>query len=123
MANAPTAPPGPPPAPPSPPPPAHGMPPDGDPLRIVTGEAEAASERILINAVEGWGKTTMAANSPNPLILMAEGETGYETLLAHDLVPAVARATVTGWPQLLAQIDALIYPANGHYSIPSIPRP
>ena len=63
--------------------------------------------RIVLNAIEGWGKTSCAAFAPNPAILMAEGETGYETLLGAGLVPSVDAARVTGWQALLNLLDEL----------------
>jgi len=63
--------------------------------------------RIIINAVEGFGKTSAGANAPDPVILMAAGETGYLTLLGSGLVPQVPVAKIEGWAQLLATVDAL----------------
>ena len=37
--------------------------------------------RLIIHGVEGVGKTSIAANAPNPIFLMARGETGLETLI------------------------------------------
>lgn len=92
-----------------PPPPTSGwQSAPGAPLEIITGASQGVSDRIVLTAIQGWGKTTMAANSPQPLILMAQGETGYETLLAHNLVPEVPRARVASWPQLLSTLDILI---------------
>ncbi|HUW30151.1 MAG TPA: hypothetical protein VM223_00910, partial [Planctomycetota bacterium] len=53
--------------------------------------------RIVLNAVEGWGKTSTAAFSPKPAILMAAGETGYQTLLGAGLVPEVDTAFANSW--------------------------
>ena len=63
--------------------------------------------RMIINAVEGWGKTTALAHAPKPVILMADGETGYKTLLGSGLVPKLDGALVETWPQLMAALDAL----------------
>jgi len=61
--------------------------------------------RIILNAVEGWGKTTMGTYAPNPAILMATGETGYTTLLGAGLVPNVDAAHIATWEELLAMLD------------------
>lgn len=37
--------------------------------------------RLVVHGVEGVGKTSLAANAPKPIFLMARGETGLETLL------------------------------------------
>jgi hypothetical protein len=64
-----------------------------------------APPRIILNAVEGWGKTSMAAYMEEPAILMARGETGYETLLGSGLVPSVDAARVDDWPGLLGLLE------------------
>ena len=60
--------------------------------------------RGIINAVEGWGKTTLAAYAPDPLIIQVRTETGYETLHRAALVPTVDCATVQTWDELLAVV-------------------
>jgi hypothetical protein len=62
--------------------------------------------RIVLNAVEGWGKTSFAANAPGVAILMGQGETGYTTLFNAGLVPAVPTANITSWADLLAFLDS-----------------
>ena len=74
--------------------------------------------RGVLYAVEGWGKTTVAAYAPKPLILMNDGETGYETLLSNDLVPNVDRAgPIESWPQLMATLDYIRNNDTGHHSL------
>ena len=63
--------------------------------------------KLALNAVEGFGKTTIAAYAPNPFIIMAKGETGYDTLLQYGRVPHVDSQIVDSWPQLFALLDAL----------------
>jgi len=97
------------PAPPPSPPPSNG---NGLPANLIVptlGKAEAKFQppRIVVNGVEGWGKTTLAAFAPNPAILMARGETGYETLLGAGTVPNVDRSLIDTWPGLLALLDQL----------------
>jgi len=70
--------------------------------------------RIVLNAVEGWGKTTAIAHAEDVAILMAAGETGYDTLLGVGSVPAVTTAHVDSWSGLLALLDA--WP-SGHKTI------
>ena len=66
-----------------------------------------AGNAIVINGVEGVGKTTIAASAPNPAILMAGRERGYETLYNNDLVPECSCAVLESWSDTLAQVDAL----------------
>lgn len=75
---------------------------------LVTPTAQFQPPRVVLNAVEGWGKTTAAAYADRPAIVMVAGETGYTTLLGSGSVPAVPTATVATWPELLALIDTLI---------------
>jgi hypothetical protein len=64
--------------------------------------------RIVINAVEGWGKTSAAAYAPNCAILMARGETGYETLMNAGRVPEITAAKIDSWKGLLGLLDGMI---------------
>jgi len=66
-----------------------------------------APPRLILNAVEGWGKTSMGAHMESPAILMASGETGYETLLGSGLVPSVDAARVDDWLGLLGLLEGL----------------
>ena len=47
----------------------------------------AIAPRIVLNAVEGFGKTSTAVQAPGAAIIMARGETGYATLLNAGRVP------------------------------------
>lgn len=64
--------------------------------------------RVILNAVEGFGKTSFLAHAPGAAILMAAGETGYSTLLGSGRVPAIPAARIDSWDVLLATIDSLI---------------
>ena len=64
--------------------------------------------RIILFAVEGWGKTSCGAYAPEPAILMAKGENGYETLLGTGSVPSVPAAKLETWPQTLALLDEFV---------------
>lgn len=61
----------------------------------------------MLNAVEGFGKTTIGAYAPEPLIIMAPRETGYETLLSRGRVPEVGRVQVQSWDELLGMLRSL----------------
>lgn len=63
--------------------------------------------RIVLYGVEGWGKTSCVAHAEDAAIIMAAGETGYETLLGAGLVPQVDVASATNWTALLATLDKL----------------
>jgi len=63
---------------------------------------------MILNAVEGWGKTTIGAYAPKPVILMAGGETGYQTLLNAGSVPSVSAVTLNTWPEMISVVEQLV---------------
>jgi hypothetical protein len=70
--------------------------------------------RLILNAVEGWGKTSCVSHAPNPAIIMIGGETGYQTLLSAGRVPSVDAVRVTTWPELMGVVDDCI---GGKYGV------
>lgn len=104
-------------APPSPPPgPTACAPAKGPGLRRAA-DSKPEAVRIIINGVEGLGKTTIGAFAPKPAILMSRGETGYLTLYSAGLVPDCDYAEFPTWPELLAQIDDMINAPAGHETV------
>lgn len=108
-----TAPPKPPP--PKPPPPV-AKPPTPPPAAtaaapniVMPGQKREGHppRRIVLTAVEGWGKTTAGAFAERPFFLMARSETGYDTLLDGGLVPDIHRARVDSFDATLAMLDQL----------------
>jgi len=75
--------------------------------KLETMKAKFQPPRIVLNAVEGFGKTSFAAYAPNPAILMSAGETGYETLLGAKRVPAVPAVRVSTWNELIAHLTGI----------------
>lgn len=73
------------------------------------------SPRIVVNAVEGWGKTTLGAHAPKPAILMARGESGFKTLRESNLVPDCDAIELVTWKDALAVLDELV--ASDHESV------
>jgi len=69
--------------------------------------APITTPRIVLNCVEGWGKTSCGAFAPEPVILCARGENGYQTLLGAGLVPNIPGAMIESWSDLLATLDAV----------------
>lgn len=106
-------------APPAPPPPPRGTPrasaaaASGSRVAIGPVAFQQRPPRIVLAAVEGWGKTTFGAFAPHPVILKAEGESGYDTLLGQGLVPQCDGSNITDWQQLLDSLDWLA--DNGGY--------
>lgn len=64
--------------------------------------------RIVLHAVEGWGKTSFAAQIPGALFLQTRGETGLETLIDAGRLPETPHMPeVQSMPELLSIIDML----------------
>ena len=97
-------------------PPGNGTVPTRPKLGRVT-DATTAPPRLIINAVEGWGKTNFGAHAPNPAILMSRGESGYVTLRKAGLVPDCDCVELSNWRDVLAQVDDLTADIGGHGSI------
>lgn len=76
-----------------------------------------APPAIVVPAVEGWGKTSMAAHSPDPVILMARGEAGYITLYNAGRVPRVPYVECNTFDETLAAIDGLIADPQGRKTL------
>ncbi len=58
--------------------------------------------RLIVHGVEGVGKTSFAANAPNPIVLMARGETGLETLIDSGRLKEVPH-----FPELMIFADVI----------------
>jgi hypothetical protein len=82
-------------------------------LKLKPREPGNLPPRLIVTAVEGWGKTTLGANAPDPFIMMAPDETGYDTLLQHKLVPQVPADIVHGWQDTLNWLDSLARDPQG----------
>lgn len=63
-----------------------------------------ARYRVVLNAQEGWGKTTLMAYAPKPVIIRSPQESGLVTLRKADRVPDVPTLVSADWPGLLATI-------------------
>lgn len=102
--------------PPKAPPPARQSAPPPAPAKTFKVQPRQPVKRapiVLFNALEGWGKTSLAAHAPSPLILMAPHERGYDTLLSHGLVPQVPAAVVDNWPDALGWVRSLADDTQG----------
>lgn len=92
----------------APPPPQRSTAPTTAAPLIVEDDVAFQPPRILLSAVEGFGKTTYGAYAPKPLMVMVGGETGYITLASSGLVSKCKRTEVETFPQMLALVDDLI---------------
>lgn len=80
---------------------------------IAPRERREVAAKWLFMASEGFGKTTFAAQSPSPLLLMTPGESGYDTLLSAGRVPAIPAYELESWEDLLGWCDSLLADPQG----------
>jgi len=80
---------------------------------IALRERKPVAPKLVLAAVEGFGKTTFGAWAPSPFILMARGETGYDTLLSAGRVPQVPAALSESWSETLEWVESLIADPQG----------
>lgn len=73
--------------------------------------------RVVLVAVNGYGKTTIGAYGESPVVICAPDEQGYMTLLKHGLVPAIPVMQVKSWPELLASLSGLAQDKQGRKTI------
>lgn len=82
-------------------------------LNTVKKEATRRPHKILIYAAGGYGKTSLAAQFPNPIFLTTKGENGLAKLISEGQLPPVARIeddqghTPAKWADVLSVVRAL----------------
>jgi hypothetical protein len=84
---------------------------------LVPATPPALIPRIFVYATEKFGKTSMAAHAPEPVIFMSKGETGYMTLLSAGSIPAVPAVLVETWSDLLGFLDDLNADTQGRKTV------
>jgi hypothetical protein len=81
-------------------------------------EGNKLPSRVVLHGVEGVGKTSFAANAPNPIGLMARGETGLETLIdAGQVKPTAHFPELQTWTDTLEALDALLVENHDHKTL------
>ncbi len=88
------------------------------PIRLAKREAgiKALPDRIILYAAEKWGKTSFAAQFPEPLFLMTRGEDGLLTLIKSGRLPWTAHfeEPVKDWSELKAVLNDLVVNADAY---------
>ncbi|MCI0331935.1 MAG: ATP-binding protein [Planctomycetes bacterium] len=56
-------------------------------LMVAMALPKERPDHVLVHAVQGWGKTSLAAQAPSPVFLMTKNETGLLTLIQHGQLP------------------------------------
>jgi hypothetical protein len=64
--------------------------------------------RFVLNGQEGVGKTSLACLTPKAQIIMARGESGYETLYNDHRLPSIPCASVDSWDGLIGLLDQIV---------------
>ena len=78
-------------------------------LADISSRAVNRPNSYIIHAVEGFGKTSLAAQMPKPVFIQTRGETGLDTLINNGQLsdtPHFPEAMT--WFDLLGQIDSLL---------------
>lgn len=88
-------------------------------LSTITGAGSKLPNRVAFHAVEGFGKTSFAAQAPAPLFLMARGETGLTTLIEAGQLPETPHIPeeISSWTELLRILEALRTQEHPHKTI------
>lgn len=79
-------------------------------LTGITTKSRALPNRLLLHAVQKWGKTSFAAHAPKPIFICTRGEDGLDTLIKSGEVGETAHFedTVKTYRHLLMAIDELL---------------
>lgn len=78
-------------------------------LADIKTESDNAPPANVLHAGPGWGKTSWAAQTRNPIFLMAKGETGLLDLIQNRQLPETAHfPELQTWNETLAAIDMLL---------------
>ena len=78
-------------------------------LDSVTTKTKALPNRLLLHAVQKWGKTSFGAMAPNPIFLCTRGEDGLDTLIKSGQLPETAHFPdpFETWNELMMGLDEL----------------
>jgi hypothetical protein len=95
---------------------AHGEAPS---LSRVTTTTKRLPSRILIHAVQKWGKTSFAAQAPSPIFLCTRGEDGLMTLLDNGLVQPTPHfpECLPTWGDVKLALNELIVREHQHKTV------
>jgi len=69
-------------------------------------ETEFRPPKLVVVGVEGWGKTSLAANVPDVAILMPQTETGYLTLVGAKRAREVPCLVSNTWSETLKAVKS-----------------
>jgi hypothetical protein len=77
-------------------------------LAAIRTEGSGLPNRYILHAVEGWGKTSFGAKFPKPIFIQSRGETGLQTLIDANQLPATPHFPEShDWQNILGIVEAL----------------
>lgn len=79
-------------------------------LAKITSKPKGLPNRVILHAVQKWGKTSFAAQTPSPIFLCTRGEDGLDTLIKSGMIPETAHFedNATTWSDILMALDELL---------------
>lgn len=87
-------------------------------LSSITSTGNKLPARIIIHAVSGWGKTSLAAMFPDPIFIEARGETGLETLIDAGQLPETPHfPEIMTWEEILKAIQELTNDEHSYQTV------
>lgn len=87
-------------------------------LAAISTKGNRLPNRYILHALEGWGKTSLAAQFPKPVFLQSRGETGLETLIDAGQLPETAHfPEAMTWADLMAALNLLTVEDHGYKTL------
>jgi len=86
-------------------------------LDMTPRAAKKPCPRIALYGVEGFGKTTIGANAPAPVIFAARDEKGVQPLIDAGLIRDTPVIDCPDWTTTLNSLDSLISDPQGRKSV------
>ena len=75
---------------------------------LIKSTGNGLPSRVVLHGVEGIGKTSFGAYAPDPIFLMAKGETGLETLIDSGRLPQVPHfPELADWADVISAVKWL----------------
>ena len=89
----------------------------GDTLNKIRTGSPKLPARIVLHGPGGVGKTSWAAQAPNPVFLLSPGETGLHTLMDSGLVGDLPSIEVQRWTEYTAALADLTEGQHDYQSL------
>lgn len=78
-------------------------------LGLIQTKGGSLPNRYILHAVEGWGKTSLAAHFPKAVFIQSKGETGLQTLISANQLPETPHfPEASSWEEIIGCVQSLI---------------